>query len=269
MSMEKTKVTHARTDKARFLGYEIDTIHCDSKHNGANKRRSVNGQIRLRVPHDVVTKYVRKYSKNGKSVHRTTLYQSSDYEIIATIGAELRGIARYYMMASDVGKKVNKVYWFGKECARKTIAQKYRLSKRQSYIRYSHRSDNTNEWSHLRVTIQREGKRPLIAKCGETPLRVDKTAYLPDEIPTFKIVGTKSELVTRLVADKCELCGAEGAVQAHHVNKLANVKKRYAGRKHAPPWVKWMISRSRKTVMVCKQCHNDITYGRYDGKKID
>lgn len=268
LSMEKTKVTHARSERARFLGYEIGVSQRDAKHGGKHRRRSINGAIRLNVPRDVVQKYVKQYSKNGKPTHRTTLYRSSDYEIIATIGAELRGIANYYMMAVDVGKKISKVYWYGKECARKTIAQKYRLTKRESYIKYVHRSDNSDEWSHLRVTIHRKGKRPLIAKCGETPLRIDKTVRLPDVIPAFRIVGTKSELVKRLLADKCELCDEEGPTQAHHVNKLANIKKRYAGKKNAPSWVRWMISRNRKTIMVCPQCHNDITYGRYDGPKI-
>ena len=190
------------------------------------------------------------------------------YEIVATIGAELRGIANYYMMARDVGSQIQEVYWYGKECARKTIAFKYRLRKRKSYIKYTYQADRPNERSYLQIAVPREGKTPLVAKCGETPLKTNTFTQLSDVIPKYRIVGTNSELVRRLLAEKCELCETHGYVEAHHTNKIANLKKKYAGRKAPPPWAVWMIRRNCKTIMVCKPCHNNITYGRYDGRKV-
>jgi hypothetical protein len=35
-------------------------------------------------------------------------------------------------------------------------------------------------------------------------------------------------------------------LQAHHTNKLANLKRRWQGRKQKPEWVRWMISRHQK-----------------------
>ncbi|SDN93684.1 Reverse transcriptase (RNA-dependent DNA polymerase) [Streptomyces sp. cf386] len=52
LSQEKMLVTHARTQAARFLGYEITTQQNSSK--VTRGRRAVNGQIALRVPLDVI-----------------------------------------------------------------------------------------------------------------------------------------------------------------------------------------------------------------------
>jgi hypothetical protein len=93
--------------------------------------------------------------------------------------------------------------------------------------------------------------------------------YAKDEIPPFTVTGRQRELTRRLLAEKCECCGTTGMpLEAHHTNKLANLKRRWQGRKHKPAWVKWMISRHRKTIFVCQACHQDITYGRYDGAKV-
>ncbi len=52
LSQDKTLLTHARTDTARFLSYEITAQHNDSKHTRG--RRTVNGVIALRVPRAVI-----------------------------------------------------------------------------------------------------------------------------------------------------------------------------------------------------------------------
>jgi len=48
LSQDKTLITHARTQAARFLGYEITVLHNDRKVTGG--KRSINGAVSLRVP---------------------------------------------------------------------------------------------------------------------------------------------------------------------------------------------------------------------------
>lgn len=87
--------------------------------------------------------------------------------------------------------------------------------------------------------------------------------------PPFTILGRQRELTRRLLAEECECCGTINVpLEGHHVNKLADLKRRWQGRKYKPEWVKWMIGRRRKTIFVCRPCHEDITYGRYDGTKL-
>jgi hypothetical protein len=55
------------------------------------------------------------------------------------------------------------------------------------------------------VSIEREGRQPLIARFGGIPLRRKKNAVLTDRIPPPVTVRRK-ELITRLQAGRCELC---------------------------------------------------------------
>jgi group II intron reverse transcriptase/maturase len=82
----KTLITHARTQRARFLGYDISVWHCNTKITGG--RRAANGKIALKVPPDVVRAQCARYRKHGKPWHRTRLQNLDDYDIVRTYGAE-------------------------------------------------------------------------------------------------------------------------------------------------------------------------------------
>ncbi len=70
----------------------------------------------------------------------------------------------------------------------------------------------------------------------------------------------RSELLQRVLADTCELCGSKEKVEVHHIRKLADLEK--PGRKDKPAWVKQMATRRRKTLVVCRPCHEAIHAGR-------
>ena len=67
LSAEKTLITHARSQPARFLGYDIIVQHAETKITSG--RRSVNGTIALRVPPDVVKAQCARYRQHGKPWH--------------------------------------------------------------------------------------------------------------------------------------------------------------------------------------------------------
>jgi hypothetical protein len=52
----------------------------------------------------------------------------------------------------------------------------------------------------------------------------------------------------------------------HHVKKLKDIRRN--GRKDKPEWMKRMIAMNRKTLAVCKKCHDEIHAGKFDGKKV-
>lgn len=273
MSDEKTLITNARSGRAKFLGYEIRVAWNDTAYTGKAGRgsgRMLNGKIQLHVPKAVVQKWVSKYSQNGKPYYRPPLMVLSDYEIVMAYGTQLRGLAHYYLMAMNVDA-LARVYYVANTSLRRTLMAKHKLTTKQSYKRYWHESKNTSaEWSHMRVVVEREGKKPLIAKSGEVPLRTEKRkSFIGDVIPAkYGVLEQRSELVSRLLAEKCEVCGKPGPVEAHHVRKLADLKRTWKHRKEKPIWVKNMISRRRKTIFVCRSCHMDITHGRHDGIKL-
>ena len=71
LNQDKTLITHARTQRARFLGYDISVWHCNTKITSG--RRSANGKIALRMPPDVITAQCARYRKHGKPWHRPRL----------------------------------------------------------------------------------------------------------------------------------------------------------------------------------------------------
>jgi hypothetical protein len=109
------------------------------------------------------------------------------------------------------------------------------------------------------VSVEREGRKPLVARFGGIPLRRKRNAVLTDHVPRPVNVRRK-ELVTRLQAGRCELCKqADGTAEVHHVRKLANLDR--PGRPQ-PAWDQLMAKRRRKTLIVCADCHAAIHGGR-------
>jgi len=94
----KTLITHARTQAARYLGYEIIVQHAN--HKITNGGRSVNGTVALRVPLDVIKAKRAPYRRHGKPWHRPALQNLDDYTIVQVYGAEYRGITGYYLCAT-------------------------------------------------------------------------------------------------------------------------------------------------------------------------
>src|SRR6266702_504586 len=113
LNQDKTLITHARTGAASFLGYEITVQH-------SLDRPMVNGVIRLRVPKTAIKAKCAPYLKHGNPVHRPGLMNSDDHTIIATYGAEYRGLVQYYLLASDVWR-LNRLRWAAETSMLKTL----------------------------------------------------------------------------------------------------------------------------------------------------
>src|SRR5204862_8009123 len=102
LSEAKTLITHARTETARFLNYEIHTIQEDTLRDQRD-RRSHNGTIGLRVPKEVIRNKCQRYMQhNSKVLHRPELINDSDFSIIALYQSEYRGLVEYYRLAYNL-----------------------------------------------------------------------------------------------------------------------------------------------------------------------
>ena len=117
----------------------------------------------------------------------------------------------------------------------------------------------------LEVIVPREGKKPLIARFGGIPLRRQNAAILTDQ-PFLVFRNQRNELLKRLLAEKCELCGSRENIEVHHIRKLADLNMK--GRAEKPAWAKRMAARHRKTLLVCQDCHRAIHAGRPIGQNI-
>ena len=257
LSDTKTLVTHGRTQAARFLGYEVNVQQNDTKID-ANGLRSVNGNIGLRVPSDVVRAKCAPYMRGGKPVHRAERLHDSPYSIVSQYQVEFRGIANYYRRAVNL-TSLDRLRWVMGLSLAKTLASKLKISVAQVYKRYG-TTIETEQGPRkvLKVEKVRSGQAPLVTYWGGISLARDTRAALVDRIPP--ILNGRTELVERLLADTCELCGSTVKVQVHHVRALKDLRRK--GRAKPPAWMEVMAARRRKTLVVCASCHVDIHAGR-------
>ena len=256
LSETKTLITHARDTAARFLGYEVVALHANEKHDHRGQR-IINGLIRLKVPDDVIVEQCRRYMRNGKPVHRPERLHDDDFSIVSQYGAEYRGFVQYYLLAFNA-HRLRRVHHVMRISLLGTLANKHKTRIAPIYRRLrTEVKDRGRYQTALTVTRERgEGKKPLVAMFGGISLAWKKDAILSDRPPA--IYGSvRSEIVQRLLAQKCEHCGSEaGPFEVHHVRRLADLDR--PGRRERPLWVKRMAARRRKTLVVCNRCHQDI-----------
>ncbi len=259
LSEAKTLVTHARTEAARFLGYEVSVIQNDNLMDHS-KRRSTNGNIGFKVPAEVAREKCRRYQRRGKAIHRMECTNDEVFSIIAHYQQEFRGVAEYYRMAFNLSSQLKRLKWVMEQSLTKTLAVKLRCKVTEIYDRYGSIITTAHgPYKGLMVKIERGDKHPLVAFWGGISLKRRMDVKLVED-PTPVWNGTHTELVQRMLAELCELCGSEREVEIHHVRALKDLKRLKGVER--PTWVKTMAARKRKTLAVCKQCHLDIHAGR-------
>ena len=264
LSREKTLITHATSQAAGFLGYELINQQANTKHDQSG-RRSINGRIGLRVPAKAIEQHCHAYMGNGKPAHRAELINDDDFTIVRRYQAEFRGVVQYYLLAYNVSY-FGKLRWVMEESLAKTLAAKHKTTRRKVFRRLK----SVTQTEHgaracLQVVVQRgEGKRPLVAQFGGIPLKRNKQAVLVDQQPQ-RYRAERTELIQRLLADECELCGSTVDVEVHHIRALRDLNVKGQGEK--PLWIQVMAARRRKTLVVCRPCHLNAHGGDWKPRK--
>jgi hypothetical protein len=263
LSEEKTLVTDAGRKPAKFLGYEIKGQYSDTKISpmaGHHTRRSVNGIMSLRVPKSVFVKNSAPYLQKGKPIHLNYLMLNDDYTIVAEYQTKLRGPYQYYALAANVSQELYHLKWIMEQSLMKTLAAKHNTSVKAMRQKYGTKvtTDEGKNLSCIEVKVKRDGKKPLVARFGGFSIERKKVWEIDDQMPKPFHSG-RTELLQRLLADQCEICGSTEMVEVHHIRKLADVK---GTKNEGVDWKKLMASRQRKTLVVCKKCHQAIHAGK-------
>ena len=250
LSQDKTLITHARTRAARFLGYDIITQHGTHVSRG---RRTINGPIGLRVPPDVIKAKKAPYLKRGKPAHRSVWIKESDHTIVATYGAIYRGIVQYYLLAGNVFR-LNRLQWVMETSMLRTLAAKHNSSVSKMAKKHKAKTETPEGIrTCFEAKVERQGRKPLVARFGGIPLKRKKQAVITDRQPS-EVTYPHRELIKRLLHGRCELCASTDDIHVHHVARLADL----AGPGHQPEWTQLMAKRRRKTIVVCRSCYETI-----------
>jgi hypothetical protein len=252
LNQQKTLITHARSQPARFLGYHVRIQHCDTKRTSG--RRSVNGKIALRVPPDVIKAQCARYRQRGKPWHRSRLQNLDDYDIVRIYGAEYRGVVGYYLLAQDVWR-LGALHWHAVTSMLKTLGAKHRSSVTKMAARHRAKIETRDG---LRTCFEarkhREDRKDLVARFGGIILRQDRRAVIRDPAPAPVPYPCK-ELITRLRKRECELCETGTTVAVHQVASLKELGNPGPGQ---PAWAALMARMRRKTLIVCAACHEHV-----------
>jgi group II intron reverse transcriptase/maturase len=258
LSDDKTLITHAASQPARFLGYDIVVRYANDKLDWRGQRQ-VNASIGLRLPQEVIAEHRARYERKGYPIHLVRT-QDSDFTIVAEYQAAFRGLAQYYLLAQNVGW-LWRLHYTMRGSLLKTLACKHKSSMMAMQRKYRATVKTpSGSMSCLRVVVERgPTKKPLVAQFGGIPLRRQRTAVLTETPPKIN-TDRGNELLQRMLADTCEMCGSQQDCEVHHVRKLADLKRK--GRREKPVWVQIMAARQRKTLVVCRGCHEAIHAGR-------
>jgi group II intron reverse transcriptase/maturase len=250
---EKTLITHARTGAARFLGYEITAHHDHSK--GARGRRWTDGFIKLNVPRAVIKVATSRYMRRGKPAHRSDLVNQNDHTIVATFGAEYRGLVQYYLLAGNV-YWMSRVEWAMRTSMLRTLAAKHRSSVSKMKARHTAKIETPYGLrTCFEAKVQRSGRKPLVARFGGIPLKRNRNATPLDRVPG-PTPHRHREIVKRLLRSVCEICKQDADIEVHQIRKLADLTG--TGNINRDEWMNIMTSKRRKTLMVCRPCHDTI-----------
>ncbi|MDR2382216.1 MAG: hypothetical protein LBE08_13825, partial [Bifidobacteriaceae bacterium] len=250
LSERKTLVTHARTGKARFLGYDIWVSGDQTRI--INGRRSLSGRVRLGVPPEVIRAKCSPWMAKGKPAAQSRMLNDDDYAIVGEYGAVYRGIVQYYKLAHNIAK-LWKLRWVMETSMLKTLAGKHHSTVTAMARRHKTRTMTERGWrTCFEARLDRGSRSPLTAKFGEIQLIRDDTAPIRDlrlEEPGFR----HRQIVGRVKARVCELCGRAGqTVEVHQVRSLAALDNP----KMDQPWHQIMRKRRRLTLVACRDCHD-------------
>ena len=162
--------------------------------------------------------------------------------------------APYLALAGDV-YRLHRLRWVMEASMLKTLAGKHRSSTSKMAAR--HKAKIMTPYGPrtcFEARIERNGRQPLAARFGEITLHQRKTATVLDRQP-IRVDYPHKELLTRLLAGTCEICGLTGQVEVHQIRKLKDLA---APGPLQPQWAKAMAKRRRKTLVVCATCHDPI-----------
>lgn len=260
LSDEKTLITHSETP-AKFLGFQIRNRKCmETKRDSlGRKKRSRNKTVEIKIPKDTVKKKLLAYDvveikkHNGKEIWkpkaRPELNFNDDLEILRRYNSEIRGLYNYFGIAVNCADQLSNFGYIMEYSMYKTFAAKYRSKVKKICRKYKHNGIFCVKYQNKAG----KQKEEYFYKGGYKRQKPSKDNKM-DILPKFIMHTSTTSLMDRLKAEKCELCGAKGHLEMHHVRKLKNLQNK-------EPWERHMIARQRKTIALCGTCHKKIHYG--------
>jgi group II intron reverse transcriptase/maturase len=267
LSQEKTRITHAKTEEATFLGTRLSVgksqgaeakIATQPSAGGRRFKRRVTGWLPiLKAP---TLKLVERLHQKGfcdaegDPTSQTKWLLLDADQIIGLYNSILRGLLNYYRFVDNFAS-LSRIQYILRYSLAKTLAHKYRRSMCEIFRKHGR---------NLRFEWQlRSGERKFVAFAENTDWTVKTDAFVTHP-PDLDLLGWHARLRTRSkLGFPCLICGASEQVEMHHVRHI-----RKMGERKPTGFQAVMRALNRKQIPVCKGCHEKIHKGEYDGIRL-
>jgi group II intron reverse transcriptase/maturase len=258
----KTKVSYLRTGNVHFLGYEIflpkNRPISRYKGKGVSTIRRGQPQLRFDIPVAKVTKryvergYLKQLNKGVRPISRASYSVLEDHVIVSHYRSIWLGLLNYYSGCTNRGRLQYIHYLLHMSCAM-TLGHRHRMS--CSKIFKKHRKE-------LYVKIPNTDKTVRFPYKTKWGLK-ERRWLLGKEVipPTYRYANLVSRSSLGL---PCSICDSnEGSIEMHHVKHVRKNGFRYKG------FHQQMALLNRKQIPLCKNCHNKVHAGLYDGPSLE
>lgn len=186
-----------------------------------------------------------------------------EYEIVIKFRHMLIGLTNYYQRCDNLNMMSQIKYILKYSCA-KTLARRRKESVRKIFKKYTeqliikkqiHSSNKSNV-----AMLQTELPCDTLLKLRSTPDNLESD-FDPFYIQTFWRTKFK-------IYQECCICGKTEDIAMHHLNSVKSLKTqvdKHRKRSDSFGFIRNQLQRCQ--IPVCKKCHEDITYGRYNLKQ--
>ena len=225
LSQEKTLITNASSQAAKFLGYEIKAQRAND-YIDPKGRRGANGAIALFVPAKVIESKCQSFKRKGKVTHRNELLQEDDFSIVQQFQAEYRGLIQYYILAQNLSW-FSTLYWVMETSLLKTFVPK-EIAKKVKELR----RDRTPEAENACRIFGRVEELTRQEKALKAKIKSDAAAL--EALTKKTIEGLTDAQVLELLEQKWiapftnELAKLPDAMVDSLVNKIQTLQNKYS-----------------------------------------
>lgn len=263
LSQEKTRITHAGSEEADFLGYRIRLGRSEKQQkvtrstNGSGRifaRRSTGMEVILMVPIEKVIKRLAQKGfcdSQGKPQPKKSWVLLDEDQIINLYSSVNRGLQQYYRPVDN---------WVGMR--RIQYVLKYSLAKTLAMKRKTPITRVIRQGS-ISTVVRRRDQEVKVSFYENPDWRANRDAFAKskevDLVRMSVTMRTRSKLGLA-----CCICGEVNGVEMHHVRHVRKMSN-----KKAKGFIRLMAILNRKQVPVCGQCHRRIHSGAYDGLKFE
>lgn len=266
LNLVKTKITHAQTESAYFLGHNIH-ITPPSK----QKREYIEllrGKTLIRkttrpIFDGPIDKIVEKLEekgfarRGGNPTRCGRLIHLQPSQIIKYYRSIEDGILNFYNMTNNYGRVSARTHYILKYSCALTLASKLRLTTlKKTFSKFG-----------KNLTIRGE-KGEIIASYPTPSYKRPKKTVKDLTIEPLELIDQLAKRVNKGTLDlkgPCTICGSSDKIEVHHVKhirKMTEVTKKDALKSR-------MARMNRKQIPVCRKCHQEIHKGKYNGESLN